>query len=323
MDIIQLANEIIAGRRLTKEDDLSFFVTCDLQSLCDGADAIRAHYCGDKVDMCTIINGRSGRCSEDCKYCAQSAHHHTNCEVYEFLNEDEIVSTALANEREGVDRFSIVTSGRALSAADFEKAISAYQRMYRECKLSLCASHGFLTDEQFQRLYDAGVRSYHSNIETSRRYFPYICTTHSFEEKLENIRRAKAAGFCVCSGGIIGMGETWEDRIDMALTLSEMGILSIPINALMPIPGTPLEHLEQLSPDDILRTIALFRYINPEANIRLAAGRALLYHNGEIAFQSGASATITGNMLTTSGSTIQSDKDMLTKLGRNITPDYL
>lgn len=323
MNIDTLTKEIISGRRLSASENLSFFLTCDLKELCDGANAIRAHFCGDKVDMCTIINGRSGRCSEDCKYCAQSAHHHTECEVYDFLDEDIIVEAALANEQEGVDRFSIVTSGRALSENDFEKAISAYQRMRRECRLSLCASHGFLTTEQFQRLYDAGVRSYHSNIETSRRYFPSICTTHSFDEKLENIRRAKAAGFCVCSGGIIGMGETWQDRIDMALTLSELGILSIPINALMPIPGTPLEHLEQLGNDDILRTIAIFRYINPEANIRLAAGRALLSHNGEIAFQSGASATITGNMLTTSGSTIQSDKEMLTRLGRKITPDYL
>lgn len=323
MDIKQLALEIINGRRLSEKDDLSFFIDCDLQELCIGADKIRRHFRGDKVDLCTIINGRSGRCSEDCKYCAQSAHHHTNCEVYDFLDEDRIVSEALANESEGVDRFSIVTSGRKLCGEEFEKAISAYKRMNQECRLSLCASHGFLTSEQFRRLRAAGVKSYHSNIETSRRYFPYICTTHTFDDKLENIRRAQAEGLSVCSGGIIGMGETWEDRIDMAVTLSKLNVASIPINALMPIPGTPLEHLEQLSADDILRTIALFRYINPESNIRLAAGRALLYNNGETAFSSGASATITGNMLTTSGSTIAGDKEMLTKLGRKITPDYL
>lgn len=318
MDVNVLANEIINGRRLGRQDDLGFFLTCDLRELCEGADRIRQYFCGDKVDLCTIINGKSGRCSEDCKYCAQSAHHHTDCESYDFLDTEEILKAALANESEGVDRFSIVTSGRTLSDADFEKAIAAYKKMKEECKLSLCASHGFLSEEQFHRLHEAGVESYHSNIETSRRYFPYICTTHTFDEKLENIRRAKKEGLCVCSGGIIGMGETWEDRIDMAVTLAELGIDSIPINALMPIKGTPLEHLNQLSEEDILRTIALFRYINPDANIRLAAGRALLYNNGEIAFCSGASATITGNMLTTSGSTIASDRAMLTGMGREV-----
>jgi biotin synthase len=318
MDIKKLADEIINGRRLGREDDLNFFINCDLSQLCEGADRIRKAFCEDIVDLCTIINGKSGHCSEDCKYCAQSAHHHTSCEVYEFLDTDEIVNTALANEAEGVDRFSIVTSGRNLSEADFEKALTAYKAMKEQCKLSLCASHGFLSQEQFHRLHEAGVESYHSNIETSRRFFPEICTTHSFDEKIENIKRAKAEGFCVCSGGIIGMGETWEDRIDMAVTLAELGITSIPVNALMPIPGTPLEHLETLSEEDILRTIALFRYINPDANIRLAAGRALLENNGEPAFSCGASATITGNMLTTSGSTIASDRKMLKQLGRQI-----
>ncbi len=322
MNVLELSGRIIAGKRLCRQDDLHFFQTCDLADLCKGADAIRAHYCGNKVDLCTIINGRSGRCSEDCKYCAQSAHHHTECDVYGFLDIDTILKAALANEKEGVNRFSIVTSGRTLDGEDFEKAILAYKKMHQECHISLCASHGFLSSEQFQRLHDAGVQRYHSNIETSRSRFPSICTTHTFEEKLENIRRAKAAGLSVCSGGIIGMGETLQDRIDMALTLAELDIRSIPINVLTPIPGTPLEHLKQLSAEDILRTVAIFRYLNPEANIRLAAGRSLLPQNGMIAFQSGASATITGNMLTTSGSTIQSDKEMFAALGRDIVPEY-
>lgn len=317
--MIKLAEEIIGGRRLKRGEELSFLLTCELKSLCEGADRIRKAFCGDVVDLCTIINGRSGKCSEDCKYCAQSAHHHTSCEIYDFLDIDEIAATAKANEEEGVDRFSIVTSGRTLSETDFQKALAAYRRMKKERRLSLCASHGLLSVEQFRALREAGVESYHSNIETSRRYFPFICTTHTFDEKLENIRRAREAGFaCVCSGGIIGMGETWEDRLDMALTLAELQIDSIPINALMPIPGTPLEHLPRLSEADILRTIAFFRYLNPEANIRLGAGRALLYHDGESAFASGASATITGNMLTTSGSTIQSDRELLSEMGRSI-----
>lgn len=323
MDLKKLADDIINGKRLTRKDDLSFFIDCELDALLEGADKIREYFCGDKVDLCTIINGRSGRCGEDCKYCAQSAHNHTNCEVYDFLPKEKILAEALANEKEGVDRFAIVTAGRSLSGEDFEKAIDAYETMHKECKLDLCASLGFLTKEQFHRLHEAGVTSYHDNIETSRRNFPNICTTHTYDEKIATIKAAQEEGFCVCSGGIIGMGETWEDRLDMAVSLAELGIMSIPINALMPIPGTPLENLEQLSENDILRTIAFFRYINPEANVRLAAGRALITNDGEAAFSGGASATITGNMLTTSGSTIESDKKLLSGIGRNVTPEYM
>lgn len=323
MDLKKLADDIINGKRLTRNDELSFFITCDLNELMKGADKIREYFCGDKVDLCTIINGRSGRCGEDCKYCAQSAHNHTSCEVYDFLPKEKIIEEALANEKEGVDRFAIVTAGRSLSGEDFEKAIDVYETMHKECKLDLCASLGFLTKEQFHRLHEAGVTSYHDNIETSRRNFPNICTTHTYDEKIATIKTAQEEGFCVCSGGIIGMGETWEDRIDMAVSLAELGIMSIPINALMPIPGTPLENLEQLPEEDILRTIAFFRYINPEANVRLAAGRALITNDGEAAFLGGASATITGNMLTTSGSTIESDKKLLSGMGRDVVPEYL
>lgn len=319
-----LADEIIGGRRITRQDNLNMFITCGLEELCEGADRIREHFIGDKVDLCSIINGRSGRCPEDCKYCAQSAHNHTSCEIYDFLPEEKIVEACKLNESEGVDRFSIVTSGRALSGEEFEKAVHAYETMHAEYKIDLCASMGFLNAEQLHRLHEAGVTSYHHNIETSKRNFPNICTTHNYEQKLETLKLVKKEGMCACSGGIIGMGETWEDRLDMAVSLAELGIDSIPINALMPIEGTPLENQPRLTEDEILRTIAFFRYINPEANIRLAAGRALLTNDGEIAFQSGASATITGNMLTTVAcATIRSDKQMLENLGRDVTPDYL
>jgi biotin synthase len=323
MNISTLAQEIIDGRRITREDDLSVFLTCDLQELCQGADKIREHFVGEIVDLCSIINGRSGHCPEDCKYCAQSAHNHTNCEVYDFLPEEQILEACKMNEREGVHRFSIVTSGRALTGEEFDKAIHAFETMHRECDIDLCASMGFLDEEQLHRLHEAGVTSYHHNIETSERNFPNICTTHTYQQKIETLKKVKAEGMCACSGGIIGMGETWEDRLDMAVSLAELGIDSIPINALMPIKGTPLENEKQLTEDEILRTISFFRYINPEANIRLAAGRALLTNDGEIAFQSGASATITGNMLTTAAcATIRSDKEMLAALGRDAIPDY-
>ena len=323
MDAITLAQEIMDGRRITRDDDLSFFITCDLDGLCKGADMIREKFVGDKVDLCSIINGRSGRCPEDCKYCAQSAYNHTDCEVYDFLPEEKIVEACKMNESEGVDRFSIVTAGKALTGEEFDKAIHAYETMKKECKIDLCASMGFLSAEQLHRLHEAGVTSYHHNIETSRRNFPNICTTHTYDMKIETLKKVKAEGMYACSGGIIGMGETWEDRLDMAVSLAEVGVDSIPINALMPISGTPLEGLERLTEPEILRTVAFFRYINPKADIRLGAGRALLTNDGELAFKSGVSATITGNMLTTVAcATIRSDRQLLKDMGRDVTPDY-
>lgn len=319
MDMLRLAKEIINGRRITRQDDLSVFIKCDLKDLCEGADKIREYYIGDKVDLCSIINGRSGRCPEDCKYCAQSAHNHTDCEVYDFLPKEQIMEECKLNADEGVHRFSIVTAGKALTGEEFDKAISAYESMNKEYDIELCASMGFVSKDQLKRLKDAGVTSYHHNIETSKRNFPNVCTTHTYEQKINTLKMVKEVGMDVCSGGIIGMGETWEDRLDMALSLAELEVDSIPINALMPIKGTPYEKLERISGEDILRTIAFFRYINPEANIRLAAGRALLENDGQIAFMSGASATITGNMLTTAAcATIRSDKEMLRGLGRSV-----
>lgn len=319
MELMKLAEEIVAGKRLERGEDLSFFKTCDLDELCNAADYIRDSLVGKKVDLCTIINGRSGKCPEDCKYCAQSAYNHTECEVYDFLPEEKILEACRVNDREGVDRFSIVTAGRALTGDEFEKAIHAYETMHRECKLELCASMGFLTEEQLLRLRQAGVTSYHHNIETSKRNFPNICTTHSYDMKIETLKKVKAIGMQACSGGIIGMGESFEDRIDMAVSLSEIPVDSIPINALMPIKGTPLENLDRISEKEILRTVAMFRFINPTANIRLAAGRALLTNDGELAFNSGANATITGNMLTTvAGATIRSDRKMLKNMGRDV-----
>ncbi len=315
MDVIKLAEDIISGYRIKRSDDTVFFLTADLEQLCHGADMIRKHFKGSHVDLCSIINGRSGKCSENCKFCAQSAHHCTGIEEYPFLDEEKILAECLHNEERGVHRFSIVTAGRTLSDEDFEKAVSAYKLLESRSKMELCASHGLLTQEQFNRLHSAGVRRYHANIETSRRNFPNICTTHTYEDKLECIRRAQKAGFEVCSGGIIGMGENWEDRIDMAVSLSELGVKSIPINALMPIKGTPLENTRRITAEDILRTVAIFRYIVPEADIRLAAGRNLMENCGAKAFLSGADATITGDMLTTSGNDIKGDVEMLHSMG--------
>ena len=319
--MITLADEIIAGRRLNKNDDLSLLVNADLEELCQGADKIRKELCGNKMDLCSIINGRGGRCSENCKFCAQSAHHHTNCDNYGFLDQEQLMEGCDHAYKQGINRYSIVTAGRTMEGADLEKAISAYQAMHEAYPdMILCASHGLMKGEDLKRLREAGVTMYHANVETSERFFPQICTTHTYEDKKTEIRLAKEAGLTICSGGILGMGETWEDRIDMALFLAELEVSSIPLNFLIPIPGTPLEHVEKLTPDEITRIVAILRYINPTAYIRLAAGRSYFEDGGERLFRAGANATLTGDMLTTVGNNTTQDREMLSAMGFQLKP---
>lgn len=314
----QLANEIIAGRRLGRADDLSQFVTADLEELRRGADEIRKALCGETFELCTIINGRSGRCGEDCKFCAQSCHNRTGAEEYPFLPVEEIVAEGKRNEATGVQRYSIVTAGRGLYGRELEQGLAAYRKLREETGLALCASHGLQSVEEFRAMKEAGVTRCHANLETSRRYFPSICTTHTYQDKVDNILRAKEAGLEICSGGILGMGETWEDRIDMALSLSELGVASIPLNLLSPIPGTPLEHLPLIPEEDVFRAVAIFRYLNPTAWIRMAAGRGRFADGGEALFRSGANAAITGDMLTTTGTSVAGDIAMAARLGYHL-----
>lgn len=317
----EIIEGIIGGRRLRKGEDVSFLLTGDLEELKRGANRIREALCGSRADLCTIINGRAGKCSENCKFCAQSSHHSTGAREYGFLDGEKIVDACRENRDKGVHRFSIVTAGRTLGKEDYEKALEAYREMHEACpEMRLCASHGLLTQEQFRGLRESGVSTYHANIETSEKYFPKVCTTHTFQDKLACIKAAREAGLQVCSGGIIGLGESMEDRIDMAFTLSELGIGSIPLNVLLPIAGTPLENQSALSEEEILRTIAIFRFINPTAYIRLAAGRATMEDSGREAFLSGANATITGDMLTTSGNNTAQDREMLLGLGFDLSP---
>lgn len=306
----QITENVLNGVKLTKNDVLPL-LEADLCELSDMANKIRFKFCGNKINMCSIINGRSGSCSENCKFCAQSKYHNTEIENYGFRDEKNIVEDCEKHCKAGIHRYSIVTAGKALGGNDFKKAISAYNKMREVCpNINLCASHGLLTYEQFIRLRENGVTRYHCNIETSESYFSNICTTHSFADKIETIISAQRAGLEICSGGIIGMGESMDDRIDMAFTLAGLGVNSIPINILNPIKNTPLENAEPLSEDEIIRTIAIFRFINPKADIRIAAGRRVISENGLRAFLSGANATITGDFLTTTGSTILQDRKM-------------
>ncbi|CZQ95263.1 biotin synthase BioB [Trichococcus ilyis] len=312
-----IKNKLYAGGQLTKAEALDL-TEAPLEELCAAANEVREHFCGNVFDVCTIINGKSGKCSENCKFCAQSRYYRTKVEAYSLLGSEEIVDQAKYNEARGVLRYSIVTSGRALSAKEVDKVCASLEAVQKESDIALCGSFGLLEEAEFSKLKQAGLTRVHNNLETSRRNFPNICTTHSYDDKIAAIRAAQQAGLTVCSGGIIGLGETMEDRIDMVIDLREMGIRSIPVNLLNPIPGTPFAENEIVSDDEMARTIAIFRLLVPDAFIRLAGGRGLLADKGRQCFLSGANAAISGDMLTTDGITIEQDMRLLDELGYEV-----
>ncbi len=317
MDINKLKESIINGYSIEKEEAIKLYKE-DLDSLLNSADDIRKAKLGDSFDVCSIINGKSGRCSEDCKYCAQSIYYNTNIEEYPLLDDEKIIDAALKNEKGGILRFSIVTSGRKLSEGEIDQICNTYKKIKSKSSIKLCSSNGLLTYEEFKKLKESGVTRYHNNLETSRNFFNKICTTHTYDEKIEAIKNAHKAGLKVCSGGIFGLGESLEDRIDMAFEISSLGVKSIPVNILNPIKGTPLENINALSEEEILKSIAIYRFIAPDSVIRLAGGRALLSDKGKKAFLSGANGAISGDMLTTIGISLKDDLDMIKSCGYKV-----
>lgn len=309
----KLKSKIMSGENITRAEALSL-AKAPLEELCAAADEIRQAFCGSGFDICTIINGKSGRCSENCKFCAQSSAYNTGIEEYPLLDDETVIKAAKHNAERGILRFSIVTSGKRLSDADVDRVCRIVRGIKAECSISVCVSLGLLNEEQFGRLREAGVSRVHNNLETSRRFFPQICTTHTYDEKIAAIKAAQAAGLSVCSGGIAGLGETIEDLIDMAIEIRELGVRSVPINMLNPIKDTPLENNERLTNEDMRRICAIYRFINPSAAIRLAGGRIQLGDNGRACFKSGANAAISGDMLTTTGATIANDMELLKEL---------
>ena len=310
-----LKEKVLKGGQISREEALTLTREQNKQALYEAAGEIRDKMAGRKFDTCSIINARSGRCSENCKWCAQSAVFKTNIEEYELVSEETCLEMARLNDEYGVDKFSFVTSGRALSDRNIDRLCEYARMIGKKSDLHLCASMGLLTQARLQKLMDAGIRRYHCNLESSPRYFPSLCSSHSMEEKIRTIRAAQEIGMEVCSGGIIGMGETMEDRIDLALTLRELNIKSIPINVLNPIPGTPLEGTAPLNDDDVLTTIAVFRFIHPDAYLRFAGGRMLIAHIETEAIQAGINAAIVGDLLTTVGSKVLEDMEKVKKMG--------
>lgn len=308
--------EALNGNPCSIEDAIKISKSFDINDICDAADEIRKKWNGDNMDTCSIVNARSGKCSENCKWCAQSRFYETGCKEYDIIPHEEVMKAVKMNSEKGVRRFSLVTSGRKVAPADIERFCQIFRDAAKVSSISLCASMGLLTKEELQKLKDAGVNRYHCNLETASYYFPSLCSTHSQEDKLRTIRAAREVGMEVCSGGIIGMGETLEQRLMLAQEARETGACSIPINILNPIKGTPLQDEAPLSEEEIILTVALFRLVAPKCNLRFAGGRLRLSEKAtRRILRGGMGGALVGDMLTTVGNNIDQDRDLFTELG--------
>ncbi|MGL5317624.1 MAG: biotin synthase BioB [Bacteroidales bacterium] len=311
MMLDSIYQKIKAGEEITLDEALALSRTEDKEALYNLAAKVTEEFADQTFDMCSIINVKSGKCPEDCKWCAQSAHWKTSAEVYPFIEAAESVRQACYNEKQGISRFSLVASGKRLSKKDLEAAVLTYKQIRSESNIRLCASLGLLSREDLLALKEAGVTTYHCNLEAAPSYFSDLCTTHSQDDKIRTLLAAHEIGMELCSGGIIGMGETMEQRIELAFKLKELPLFSIPINMLHPIPGTPLEHERPLTDEEILTTVALFRLIHPAKYLRFSGGRALMSRDlQKRAHRCGMNSAIVGDLLTTIGSTVDEDKAM-------------
>lgn len=316
--IASVEERILAGHDLPRSEAETLLEAPNdhLMHLLAAADRVRIRFKGNQFDSCSLINARSGRCGEDCSFCAQSGHYSTNAETYPLCSTDKILQAAQSAREAGASRFCTVTSGGALRKDEFESLIESLQRVHTDVDIPLDASVGFLTPEKAARLRDAGVTRYNHNLETSRDHYPKICTTHSFEQREETLRTVKAAGMSACCGGIIGLGETPSQRLDLAYTLKELEVDCVPINILNARPGTPLQNVAPPVPMEILKTLALFRLILPTATIKVAGGRegGLKDYQG-LALRAGANGMIIGGYLTTSGRNVEDDLRMVREAG--------
>ncbi|MEW5723321.1 MAG: biotin synthase BioB [Thermodesulfobacteriota bacterium] len=317
--IDHVAEKALSGEGLPQELALRLLrieAPEDIHLLLARANQVRRRTRGDEIELCAIVNARSGRCPEDCAFCAQSARYRTDIDVYPLLAPEKIVEAARAAGEQGVSRFSVVISGKGVRPGPELDRIAEAIRGIAGLGLSPCASLGILNEESAGVLKEAGLVSYHHNLETSPDFYPRICTTHSIEERLQTARLAKATGFRLCCGGIIGLGEPPESRVKLAYALRDLGPDSVPLNFLNPIPGTPLQDQPPLPPLEILKTIALFRLVLPHVDIRTCGGRERNLRGLQpLMFLAGANATMTGNYLTTTGRSPREDVQDILDLG--------
>ena len=260
---------------IMKQDHIQL-LSLPLEELMRRADKARREFIGPRIEVCGVINAKSGSCSEDCKFCAQSAHYATHIPEYSLKSKDEMFSAAVEAKNNGAEKFGIVTSGNKLTRDEINLIAEAIKEVSEKVKITPCASLGALDEESFKALKGSGLKRYHHNIETSERFYTTIVSTHDYSERVNTIRAAKKAGLEVCSGGILGLGEEWQDRVSMALLLKELKVDSVPLNFLVPIKGTPLENTDVISPQDALKAIAIFRIILPDVDIKIVAGREIV-----------------------------------------------
>lgn len=288
-----------------------------LAELIERANRVRREFLGDKMELCSIINAKSGLCSEDCKFCAQSSRHKADVSTYALKDVNEIVEKAQKAKDIGAEKFGIVTSGNKLTEKELNVIIQAVSEIKKKVDIVICASLGALKKDALKRLKEAGLSRYHHNIETSSHFYSQIVSTHSFQERIDTIEAAKEVGLEVCSGGIIGMGETWQDRIDMASLLKKLGVDSIPINFLVPMRGTPLESIKPISCKDAIRTLCIFRIILKNKIIKIAAGRETILGDSQISgFMAGANGMLIGGYLTIKGRDIEVDHQFVREIKR-------
>lgn len=311
-----LKNKVLIGNPLSEEEAYMLSDYCGSEELYSCAAEITRWMNPVKFDSCSIINVKSGLCPENCKWCAQSAHYQTGCDVHGVTNKATCMKVAKINFENGINRFSLVASGKAVKGNDLNEVCNIFKDIKNNIGINTCASLGLLDEDDFKKLYAAGVRRYHCNLETAPSHFPSLCTTHTIEDKIKTISAAKKVGMEVCSGGIIGMGETPRQRIEFALTLRAIDPISVPINILSPIAGTPLATQAPLSETEILDTIAIFRFILPDRQLRFAGGRAALTREGQLkALKIGINGGIVGDLLTTIGSKVKQDKELVEEAG--------
>jgi biotin synthase len=316
--IRKMADKVLAGGVLEADEalKLSGVTGSDRYLLFAEASRIREYFVGNVVHLCSIINAKSGRCAENCAFCAQSAHHDTGVDVYPLVDEDEIVRCAALAEQNGAGCYGIVTSGTRINKAEeLDRVCRAVSRIKSETGISPSCSLGIMDEETALRLKNAGMETYHHNLETARSFFSQICTTHDYEDDVATIRAAKAVGLRVCCGGIFGLGESFAQRIEMALTLRELNVDSVPLNFLNPVAGTRLEAADNLTPLECLTIIAVYRFLLPGKRLSVCGGREKnLRELQSWMFLAGADGTMTGNYLTTPGRPPELDRQMLKDL---------
>ena len=320
-------DKVLGGGEISREEAGKLYEAGKAEPLflMAAADKIRKTFCGDRMRFCSDVNARSGRCTENCKFCAQSGWYRTGAKVYRLLPEEQIIEAAKKAKAAGAVRFSIVTSGRNQdNPNEFEEIIAIVKRIRKEVGIEVCCSLGLISSAQALRLKEAGITRIHCNIETSPSYFPEICTTHTMEDKEDIISTAQKAGIRVCSGGIIGLGESLDQRVEMAFKLKDMHIDSVPLNILNPVKGTPFYDNKRPSALEILRTFAMFRFVLPKALIRTAGGREVNLRSLQAhALSGGLNGIMVGGYLTTGGRDPKEDLVMTADLGRSRTSPQL